>query len=49
MTFDVDLFKLIVALACLGSTLYSLHRGWNNAAGWFGIFTFFAVLGMNSV
>lgn len=43
---EIDLFKTILALACLGSTVYSLHKGWTNAAGWLGLLSFFAVLGV---
>jgi hypothetical protein len=49
MMIELDLFKTIVALACLGSCLYSLHRGWAQAAGWLGLLSFFAVLGVASV
>jgi hypothetical protein len=41
----IDLYKAIVALACIGACVYSLHKGWTYAAGWLGILSFFAVLG----
>lgn len=46
---EIDILKTIVALSCLGACIYALHRGWSTAAGWFGIFTFFAVLGLIDV
>ncbi len=42
---SIDIFDTIIALACIGSCVYSLHRGWTQAAGWLGILSFFAVLG----
>lgn len=42
---DVAFYKALVALACVGSCVYSLHRGWKEAAGWLGLLSFFAVLG----
>jgi len=43
---EIDILKTIVALASLGACMYALHKGWDTAAGWFGILTFFAVLGL---
>lgn len=33
-----------LAIIFLGATLYALHRTWVQAAGWFGVLTFFALL-----
>lgn len=35
----------LVVLVCVGASIYSLHRGWTQAAGWFVVLTFFAILG----
>lgn len=40
----MEMIKAAIALAFLGSTLYSLHRGWQNAAGWLGFLTFLALI-----
>jgi len=39
------MMEYLVVLVCVGASIYSLHRGWTQAAGWFGVLTFFAILG----